>query len=108
MTGTAKGGREAREKKFSLEMANAKLGVDLQQEDEVTSAQEDGKDWGGMDQAFVEDLGFSLTQLRQMLLVLARWQSMGGESDLRLSYQASAATIADKLKESIDGLADDA
>lgn len=99
--------RDKREKEFSLEMADVKLGIELRQEDEVTSVQEEGRDWGPLDQAFFEDLGFSLTHLTQVLLVLARWHSMGGEAQLRLSYQAPISKIIDILTDSIQGLPDD-
>lgn len=99
--------REAKEREFSLEMADAKLGIDLLQEDEVTSVQEDGKDWSILDQAFVTDLGFSFTHLVQVLFVLARWQALGGDAKLRLSYKAPFSTITDILKNSMEDLSSD-
>lgn len=96
--------REQKEREFSREIADAKLGIDLSQEDEVNSAQEDGKEWGVLDQAFLADLGFSFTHLAQTLLVLARWKELGGDSELRLAYQASPEALAETIRESVEGL----
>lgn len=96
--------REEKERQFSVEVAQAKLGVDLLQEDEVNSAQNNGDEWGALDSAFESDLGFSFTHLMQTLLVLARWHELGGDSELRFCYQAPPATIAGKLTESVEGL----
>lgn len=96
--------REQKEREFSREIADAKLGIDLLQEDEVNSAQEGGNEWGTLDQAFVADLEFSFTHLAQALLVLARWKEMGGDSELRLAYQAPLETVVEKIKESVDGM----
>jgi hypothetical protein len=99
--------KEEKEREFAIEMANTNLGVDLLQEDKVVSTQEKDADWSTLDQVFITGLGFSFTHLTQMLLVLARWHSMGGEAELRLSYQASKSKIADILKASIQDLTDD-
>lgn len=98
--------REEKERQFSIEVAQAKLGIDLVQEDEVNSTQNSGDEWGSLDRAFGSDQGFSFTNLVQMLLVLARWHEVGGDSELRFCYQASPATIAGKLTELIEGLSE--
>jgi hypothetical protein len=98
--------REEKEREFSIEVAQAKLGIDLIQEDEVNSAQNDGDEWGALDIAFESDLGFSFKHLVQTLLVLASWHEVGGDSELRFCYQASTVTIVGKLTESIEGLSE--
>lgn len=99
-------GREAKERQFAIEVAQAKLGIDLVQEDEVNSAQNNGDEWGTLDIAFATDLGFSFTHLVQTLLVLASWHEVGGDSELRFCYQATPAAIAGKIVELVDGLSD--
>jgi hypothetical protein len=99
--------QEARKKDFSLEMADVKLRINLLPEDEVTSTQVDGRDWGELDQAFVADLGFSFTHLTQAFQVLAQWRTMGGEAELRLSYRGSASVITALLRDLIQDLTDD-
>ena len=98
--------REEKERQFSIEVAQAKLGIDLVQEDEVNSAPNSGNEWGVLDSAFESDLGFSFTHLVQTLLVLSRWHEVGGDSELRFCYQASPAAIAGKLTELIEGLSE--
>jgi len=98
--------REEKERQFSIEVAQAKLGVDLVQEDEVNSTQSSDGDWDSLDSAFESDLGFSFTNLVQTLLVLARWYEVGGDSELRFCYQASPATISGKLMDLVEGLSE--
>ena len=99
-------GREEKEREFSLEVAQAKLGIDLLQEDEVNSAQKNGNEWSTLDSAFESDLEISFTNLVQALLVLARWHQVGGDPELRFCYQASPTAIAEKLQESVEGLSE--
>ena len=96
--------REHKEREFSREIADAKLGIDLLQEDEVNSAQEGGKEWCVLDQAFMADLKFSFTHLAQALLVLARWKDMGGDSQLRLAYQAPHETVVERIAGSVEDM----
>jgi hypothetical protein len=46
------------EKAFGVEIANFKLGLDLNPEDEVISIQERGASWKVVDDAFLKDTGF--------------------------------------------------
>lgn len=98
--------REEKERQFSIEIAKTKLGIDLMQEDEVNSTWNSGDEWGLLDSAFESDLGFSLTNLMQTLLVLARWHEVGGDTELRFCYQASPATISGKLMDLVEGLSE--
>lgn len=98
--------REEKERQFSIEIAQVKLGIDLVQEDEVNSMMDGGWDREGLDSAFDSDLGFSLTNLLQTLQVLARWNELGGDSELRFCYQASPTTIASKFMDLIKDLSE--
>ncbi|MFC1751321.1 hypothetical protein ACFL2V_21295, partial [Pseudomonadota bacterium] len=98
--------RDEKERLFSIEMAQAKLGIDLLQEDEVNSAQGNGDEWDVVDRVFESDLGFPFTHLMQVLQVLTRWYEVGGESELRFCYQASPGVIVEKITESIEGLSE--
>lgn len=98
--------REEKERQFSIEVAQAKLGIDLVQEDEVNSTWNSGDEWGLLDCAFESDLGFSFTNLVQTLLILVRWHEVGGDSELRFCYQASPTTISAKLMDLVEGLSE--
>jgi hypothetical protein len=92
-------GREEQERLFLEEFAAAKLGIDLNEDDEVTSEQEDGINLEAINDAFAADVGFSLSHLVQTLAVLSRWYSAGGAQDLQFCYRESPAAVASKLVE---------
>lgn len=96
--------REEQEKQFGIEMANIRLGLNLNPEDEVTSTVEIGDNWLELDQAFIKDSGFSLTHLSQLLKVLSCWQSIRGEKEFGLCYRAKQGDIVKVLLDSIDGI----
>jgi hypothetical protein len=98
--------REEKEQRFSHEAARDNLGLDLKQEDEVNSILETDKTRQDLDDAFLAQLGFSLTQLLQALTVLTRWRAVGGSSELKFCYQASAAEIVSKLVATLEGLSE--
>lgn len=100
-------GRDEKERQYSQVIASAKLGIGLLEEDEVNSAQEAGGDWDLLDEAFVTDLGFSLTQLVQTLLLLSRWHSVGGCTELTFRYSASLLAVVGKLVEKAPGMSSD-
>ena len=91
--------RDAKEQRYLREVANAKLGVGLQEDDEVNSDQDVEKNWERLNAGLVTDLGCSLTHLTQVLEVLARWHTAGGDDELRFQYAADAAAIVDKVRE---------
>jgi hypothetical protein len=100
------GDREAKERQFSHEMARAKLGIDLIQEDEVNSSLDSGDEWAVLDGSFDSDLGFSLTSLLHVLHMLSRWHEVGGDSELRFCYRASPAAIVAGIAENIEGISE--
>lgn len=92
-------GREEKDQQFLLEAANAKLGVGLQEDDEVGIDRDADRNWGRLDAAMAADWGCSLTGLTQVLEVLTRWHSAGGADELAFQYMATPAAIADKVRE---------
>jgi len=90
---------DAKEKQYLRHVANVKLGVGLQEEDEVNSEHNAERNWERLNAALVADLGCALTQLTQVLEVLARWHTAGGADELRFRYQAAPSDIADKVLE---------
>lgn len=100
-------GRDEKERQYSQVIASAKLGIGLVEEDEVNSAQEAGGNWELLDEAFEADLGFSLTQLVQTLLLLSRWHSVGGCTELMFQYSASLLAVVGKLVEKVPGMSSD-
>jgi len=100
--------RDKKEREFSLESAQAKLGIDLIQEDEVNHSDDTGDKQKAVDDAFKTDVGFSLSNLVEMFTILAHWHSVGGDIELRLCYQAPRNAVIGKLTELIDDLSDSA
>ena len=89
--------RDKQEQQYLREVANAKLGVGLKEEDEVNSEADAEKNWERLNAALIEDLGCSLTQLTRVLEVLARWHTAGGTEEFCFRYSAAPATIADRV-----------
>lgn len=91
--------RDSKEQQYLQEVASAKLGVGLSEGDEVNSDQDSEKNWERLDEALSSDLGFSLTQMNQVLQVLSRWHFVGGDEELRFGYAASPASIVTRVRE---------
>jgi hypothetical protein len=89
--------RDAKEQLYLREVANAKLGIGLLEEDEVNSDSDAEKNRDRLNAALITDIGCSLTHLMQVLEVLARWHTVGGTAELRFRYSAAPATIAEKV-----------
>jgi len=100
--------RDSKDRQFLQDVANAKLGIGLLEEDGVNSAQDSVQNWGVLDQALSSDLGFSLTQLTQVLQVLSHWHSAGGAAKLSFSYSATPTAIVDRVRERLPDLPADA
>jgi len=96
-------GREVKEKEFSLEVSSMSLGVGVSPEDEVSSGCIDGE----LDQLFLEELGISYLNIKQVLAVLARWPSFLGSGDLSYSYKSSRSKIIEVCVDSIPDLVSD-
>lgn len=91
--------RDEKEQQYLEEVASTKLGIGLSEEDEVNSDQDGAKNWGALDQALSAELGFSLTQMTQVLQVLSHWHSAGGDEELRFGYAAAPASIVTRVYE---------
>jgi hypothetical protein len=87
--------RDEKERQYLADVASAKLGIGLLEDDEVNAAGDVGGDWSELDQAFAEDVGFSLRQLREVLQLLSQWRAAGGDEQLRFSYSASPTDMLD-------------
>jgi hypothetical protein len=96
--------REEKERQYLADVASAKLGIGLLEDDEVTSAGDDRGHKSDLDLAFTEDVGFSLRQLREVLQLLSQWRSAGGDAQLRFCYSASPAAIVDRAGEHLPGV----
>jgi len=91
--------RDEKEQQYLEEVASAKLGVGLSEGDEVNSDQDSAKNWGPLDESLSFELGFSLTQLTQVLQVLSHWHSAGGDDELRFGYAAAPTSIVARVCE---------
>ncbi|MGJ7608622.1 hypothetical protein ACSFA7_30095 [Variovorax sp. LT1R20] len=91
--------REEKEQQYLEEVASTRLGVGLSEGDEVSSDQDNAENWGSLDEALNADLGFSLTQMTQVLQVLSHWHSAGGDDELRFGYAAAPTSIAARVCE---------
>jgi hypothetical protein len=56
--------RDSKEHQYLQDVASAKLGIGLSEIDEVNSDQDSARNWAQLDDAFISDLGFSLTHPR--------------------------------------------
>nr|WP_312988200.1 hypothetical protein [Comamonas koreensis] len=100
--------RDEKEQLYLEEVASTKLGIGLSEGDEVNSDQDGAKNWGALDLALSADLGFSLTQMTQVLQVLSHWHSVGGDEELRFVYAASPASIVAKVCERLSAFPEEA
>lgn len=94
---------EEREQEFGVELANYKLGLGLESKDEVNSLQEDFRNWGKLDKAFLEDTGFSFTHLIEALGILSQWQRQQGKKELFLSYTATVQEVINIIADEESG-----
>lgn len=100
--------RDEKERQYLADVASAKLGIGLREDDEVNVTGEVGGHWNDLDRAFVEDAGFTLSHLREVLQLLSQWRTAGGDDQLRFSYSASPAAILDRARENLPGISTDA
>ncbi|MCK9230748.1 MAG: hypothetical protein RBS58_09890 [Syntrophales bacterium] len=95
---------ERNEAAFGNEAAEMKLGIGLNEVDEVQAIQPNDTEGNQLDQAFYQDTGVSLFDFFAGLHVLAQWPSATGNKDLRFSYSASREEIGAVLSKSIAGM----
>ncbi len=87
--------RDAQEEVFGRETAALRLGVNVADEDKVTTALSLKEYVAILDSAFAKDLRFTYTQLMQVLSTLALWVSVGGSKELACGYASERQTIAE-------------
>lgn len=93
-----------RGEKYAREYAKSRLGIDLNDQDEVVGPSEEMMVDERMRQAFKKDLGFELQHLLSALVVLSRPVQSGLTETLALSYVATADKLSQLLTDNIEGL----
>ena len=86
------------EERFSRKNAAVRLGIAVDEQDAVGPEATEIDVLHHMDQSFLEDAGFRFSHLLQLLIILSRWSSSKGESDKKLSYQATQDEIVSALQ----------
>lgn len=93
-----------RREKYAREYAKSRLGIDLNDQDEVVGPSEELMADERMRQAFKQDLGFELQHLLSALVVLSQPVQLGLSDTLALSYVATADNLSQLLIDNIEGL----
>lgn len=86
--------RHEQEEVFGREMAALRLGVNVAEEDRVTTALSMDAYMALLDAAFAKDLRFTYSNMLQVLSTLTRWVSVGGAQELACGYVSDRQTIA--------------
>ncbi|MEN8130963.1 MAG: hypothetical protein ABFS45_12375 [Pseudomonadota bacterium] len=88
--------RKEQEDVFGREMAALRLGVNVAEEDQVTSAMSTGAYITLLDDAFAKDLQFTYSHMLQVLSTLTQWVSVGGGQELACGYVSDRQGIAER------------
>ncbi|HUX65210.1 hypothetical protein [Sulfuricella sp.] len=88
--------RDAQEEVFGREMAALRLGVNVAEEDKVTTALSMQAYMAVLDAAFAKDLRFTYSHMLQVLSTLILWVSAGGAEVLACGYASERQTMADR------------
>jgi len=88
--------RGEQEELFGREMAALRLGVDVADEDKVTTALSTSEYFAMLDAAFTKDNRFSYSHLLQVLSTLTQWVSVGGARELSCGYVSDRQSVAEK------------
>lgn len=88
--------RRAQEEVFGREMAALRLGVNVAEEDRVTTALSMEAYTALLDAAFAKDLRFTYSHMLQVLSTLTRWVSVGGVQELACGYVSDRQAIAER------------
>ncbi|MGE8481338.1 MAG: hypothetical protein ACN6Q5_01900 [Pseudomonas sp.] len=81
---------------FGREMAALRLGVNVAEEDKVTTALSMQAYMEVLDAAFAKDLRFTYSQLLQVLSTLIQWMSAGGAQELACGYISDRQSVAER------------
>jgi hypothetical protein len=88
--------RDAQEELFGREMAALRLGVNVAEEDKVTTALSMQAYMALLDAAFAKDLRFTYANMLQVLSTLTLWVSVGGAQELACGYVSDRKAIAER------------
>lgn len=88
--------RDKQEEVFGREVAALRLGVNVAEDDKVTTALSMQAYMALLDAAFAKDLGFTYSQMLQVLSTLIRWVSVGGAKELACGYVSTRQAIAEQ------------
>lgn len=86
--------RDAQQDAFAREMAALRLGMGVAHEDQLDEALTDEGFLARLNAAFLDNLGFTYSNLLQIFSTLVSWVTAGGATDLAFSYEASMQDIA--------------
>lgn len=89
--------RNSQEDVFGREMAALRLGINVAEEDKVTTELSVQAYIALLDTAFLKDLRFSYTHMLQVLSTLIQWVSAGGEQELACSYVCDRQVMAERI-----------
>ncbi|MET0003348.1 MAG: hypothetical protein ABW087_06950 [Candidatus Thiodiazotropha sp.] len=88
--------RKHEEDVFGREMAALRLGVDVIEEDKVSTAMSTEAYFALLDEAFDKDLEFTYTHMLQVFSTLMLWVSVGGAQELACEYASEKQSIAER------------
>ncbi|MCY1512115.1 hypothetical protein D9M68_465630 [compost metagenome] len=89
--------RNSQEDVFGREMAALRLGINVTEEDKVTTELSVQAYIAFLDTAFLKDLRFSYSHMLQVLSTLIQWVSAGGEQELACSYVCDRQVMAERI-----------
>ncbi|MDN8688461.1 hypothetical protein Q0L85_13985, partial [Staphylococcus aureus] len=86
--------RKSQEEVFGLEMAALRLGINVAEEDKVTTELSTQAYMELLDAAFAKDLRFTYSHMLQVLSTLIQWVSGGGAQELACGYICDRQVMA--------------
>lgn len=89
---------------YQEEAGRHALGYGIVSEDEYEKLTE--QEQRDLNAAFMEDVGFEISQLLQLLTVAKQWHSIQGRDDMRLSYSAQIGEIVKVAVSNFDDLSE--
>lgn len=89
--------RNSQENVFRREIAALRLGINVAEEDKVTTELSVHAYIALLDTAFLKDLRFSYSHILQVLSTLILWVSAGGEQELACGYVCERQVMAERI-----------
>ncbi|MDO7928395.1 hypothetical protein Q6A51_16530 [Pseudomonas sp. KFB-139] len=89
--------RNSQEEVFGLEMAALRLGINVAEEDKVTTELSTQAYMELLDAAFAKDLRFTYSHMLQVLSTLIQWVSGGGAQELACGYICDRQVMAEQI-----------